>query len=73
MDNMWYTQHYLLWLFPLILPLVIIDIILKTVSLWKAARNNQLYWFIALALVNSAGLLPLIYILFFQKKRRGKK
>ncbi len=73
MENMWYTQHYLFWLFPLILPLVIIDVALKTVSLWKAARNNQLYWFIALALISSAGVLPLIYILFFQKKRKGKK
>lgn len=70
---MWYAPNYLFWLFPLILPLVIIDTVLKTVSLWKAAKNNQLYWFIALALVNSAGLLPLLYILLFQKKKKDKR
>ncbi len=70
MQDAWITQHYLFWLFPLIFPLIIIDVVLKAVSLWKAAKNNQLYWFIALAIVNSAGILPLIYILFFQEKRK---
>lgn len=68
--DFWYLDHSFLWLFPLIIPLVIIDVILKAVSLWKSARNNQLYWFVALAIINSAGILPLVYILFFQKKRK---
>jgi hypothetical protein len=35
--------------------------------MWKSARNNQLAWFICLAIFNTAGILPIIYILCFQK------
>jgi len=42
----------------------------KGLSLWKAARNNQRYWFVALLIVNSLGILSIIYIAFFQKKRK---
>ncbi|OGH24266.1 MAG: hypothetical protein A3B47_04550 [Candidatus Levybacteria bacterium RIFCSPLOWO2_01_FULL_39_24] len=63
-------QQYLSWLLPIIFTVAIFEIIVKTVALWKAARNSQLYWFIFLAVVNSAGVLPLLYILFFQKKRK---
>lgn len=54
-----------------ILPLVIIDIILKGITLWRAARHSQKGWFVALLIVNSIGILPIIYLLFFEKK--GKK
>ncbi len=67
---MWYYPHYLLWWFPLLIPLVIVDVILKAIGAWKAARNNQLTWFIFILIINTAGILPLIYILFFQKKIR---
>lgn len=48
--------------------LVIIDAILKIVSLWKSARSNQLVWFIALALLNTLGILPILYLVFFAKE-----
>ncbi len=41
----------------------------KGKALWAAARNSQSWWFIALLVINSAGILPIIYILFFQKKK----
>jgi len=63
-------QHYLFWLFPLIFPLIIFEVAIKAVALWKAARNSQLYWFIAITIINSAGILSLLYILFFQRKRK---
>ena len=57
---------------PNILPLVILvaiwDAVWKAIGMWKAARNRQRYWFVALLLVNSVGILPIIYIKFFQKK-----
>lgn len=51
-------------------PLMIIDLILKGFALWKAGRNNHLYWFIALLLINSLGILPIIYLVFFEKKKK---
>jgi hypothetical protein len=40
----------------------------KGIALWHAARNRQLIWYIALIVVNTAGILEIIYIIFFQKK-----
>ena len=41
----------------------------KGVALWKAARNNQLYWFTALMIINTVGILEIFYIYVFAKKR----
>ena len=42
----------------------------KGIALWKSARNNQKIWFIAFLIVNTVGILEILYILFWQKKRR---
>ncbi len=47
--------------------LFVIDIILRAVALWRAARANQTVWFIALLLVNSMTILPIIYLMIFAK------
>ncbi len=44
------------------------DGVWKLIALWKSARHDQLAWFICLAIFNTAGILPILYILFFQKK-----
>jgi hypothetical protein len=48
--------------------LAIWDGVWKLIALWKSARNDQLAWFICLAIFNTAGILPILYILLFQKK-----
>lgn len=35
----------------------------KGIALWKAGRNNQPGWFIALLLLNTVGILPIVYLL----------
>ncbi len=45
----------------------------KGVALWKAAKNNQLAWFVLLFLVNSLAILEILYIFKFQKKAAKKK
>jgi len=57
---------YLLLLIFLIL--IIWEVIWKAIGMWKSARNNQLAWFICILIFNTAGILPIIYIIFFQKK-----
>lgn len=64
--NMDVGSGYWNWL----LPLVIVDLVLKGISLWKAARNTQKGWFVALLVVNTVGILPIIYLLFFEKKKK---
>ena len=53
-----------------LIPFMIWDAIWRGIALWKSAQHKQLPWFIALFLVNSVGLLPIIYLAFFQKKRK---
>ncbi|MCL4363621.1 DUF5652 family protein [Patescibacteria group bacterium] len=48
-------------------------------ALWKAAKNNSLAWFVVLLVVNTVGILEILYIYVFGKSqkpaaaRRGKK
>lgn len=44
------------------------SIIWKGVALWKSARYGQKAWFVVLLIVNTVGLLEIIYLAFFQKK-----
>ena len=39
------------------------ELVWKGLALWKAARRRQLYWFVALLAINSAGILPIVYLL----------
>lgn len=60
--------------FPLlvILLLVILDLVLRGVALWRSARAGQNIWFIVLFILNTAGILPAVYLLFFQHKTARK-
>ena len=51
-------------------PLLIWAIAWKGLALWKCGRNTQLYWFIALLILNTLGILEIIYFFWFQKKRK---
>ena len=42
----------------------------KAIAMWKSARNNQLAWFVCILIFNTVGILPIVYILWFQKKRK---
>jgi methionyl-tRNA synthetase len=44
----------------------------KAIALWNSARNKQVAWFIVLCLVNTIGLLEIIYLAFCQKDRNEK-
>ena len=42
---------------------------LKLVALFQAVRGRQLRWAIAILIVNSAGVLPVVYLLRYQRPR----
>lgn len=54
----------------LLIPLMVWDIVWRGIALWKSAGHKQKGWFIALLIVNSLGILPIIYLAFFQKKSK---
>jgi hypothetical protein len=55
---------------PWFIPLIIWSLIWKGIALWKSGRHNQLYWFIALLVVNTIGILEIAYLVFFQPKNK---
>ncbi|PNX50801.1 MAG: hypothetical protein BV456_05415, partial [Thermoplasmata archaeon M8B2D] len=57
------------WFFPVLVWIVI----WKAIAMWRAARNNQMVWFIVCLVINTIGLLPMIYLAFFQKDRNLKR
>ena len=40
----------------------------KGVALWKAAKADSKKWFVALLIINTVGLLEILYIYLFSKK-----
>lgn len=40
----------------------------KGFALWRSAELRQKYWFIALLIVNTLGILEIIYIFFVARK-----
>ena len=57
------NQSFPTWVIVLVLVLVVLEITLKGMALWRAARNQSKGWFIVFLLINTAGILPLIYLL----------
>lgn len=61
MNNLWW-----------VVPLIIWDLSWKGIALWKAAQKKNKWWFVALLLINSAGLFPMIYIFLINNRIRPK-
>lgn len=54
---------------PIILFLIIIwSLYWKGMSLWKAAKLDSQKWFIALLILNTLGILEILYLYIFSKK-----
>lgn len=54
---------------PWILLLSVWESVWKAIALWKAAKNNQLTWYVCILVFNTVGILPILYIKFFQNKK----
>lgn len=52
----------------LLLPLMLWSIAWKGYALWKAAKNNNMAWFVVLLVVNTLGILDILYIYVFGNK-----
>jgi len=57
------------WFLALFVAIAVWTIIWKGVALWKAVKNNSMPWYVVLLLVNTLGILEIIYIFFFSKKK----
>ena len=46
-------------------------LVIKAFALWHAARNGQRIWFVALLVLNTLGILELVYLLAFRKDKQS--
>lgn len=53
---------------PWISAVVLWEFVWKGIALWKAGRNNQIAWYVCILIFNTVGILPIIYLAFFQNK-----
>ena len=56
----------------LFLVLVVWSLAWKGVALWKAARQNQRNWFVALLVLNTFGILEIMYTFWFGNVKQQK-
>ncbi|MEK7673991.1 MAG: DUF5652 family protein [Patescibacteria group bacterium] len=56
-QNPWLVFALIIWILPW-----------KAVALWKSARIGSKAWFIVLLVVNTLGILEILYIYVFSKK-----
>ena len=52
---------------PIIVLLVLWSLVWKGLGLWHAARRGQYWWFFILLIINTAGILDIIYLFFVAK------
>ena len=58
-----------LWVYPFL----IWTIAWKAVASWRAARNGHLVWFVVFFIVNTIGILPIVYLAWFQNRKKVRK
>ncbi|HWQ88733.1 MAG TPA: DUF5652 family protein [Desulfitobacteriaceae bacterium] len=49
-------------------PLIIWSVFWKGMALWRAARLRHLGWYIALLVINTAGIFEIIYLIATNKQ-----
>lgn len=54
---------------PYFITVAVWDLAWKGVALWKASQRKEKGWFVVLLIVNSAGILPIIYLLATKNKK----
>lgn len=54
---------------PILYILIAWSFVWKGIALWHSARNKQLVWYIVLLIVNTLGILEILYLAFFKKRK----
>ena len=48
------------------------DLVWKGLGMWRAAQQKQTGWFVAILLINTLGILPILYLYVFSKPEHSK-
>jgi hypothetical protein len=49
------------------------SLVWKGFALWRSVKKNNKYWFIAILLLNTAGILEILYYFIFSEMGKNKK
>ena len=49
------------------------SVVWKGLALWKSARNKHLVWFVFILVINSFGILSIIYLIIHMEKKKITK
>jgi hypothetical protein len=55
----------------ILIPLIVWTLVWKGIALWKSARRSEMVWFVALLVLNTLGILEIIYIFIVARKKNG--
>lgn len=61
------------WWMPWVLIAAVWTLVWKGMALWKAARRGENVWFVVLLVVNTLGILDILYLYVFTKKSKPVK
>ncbi len=64
----WGFAYFTGFLWLVIFLVIAWEAVWKGIALWRAGRKGHLIWFIALFILNTVGILPIIYIFAFSRK-----
>lgn len=67
------SPELFLKLMPVIMLLFIWDSVWKLIALWKSAQRKQLAWFICIAIFNTLGVLPIVYLALNKKTQQNQE
>lgn len=57
----------LVWFPSLLILLTVWSLFWKGLALWHSARRGQPWWFVAMLVINTVGILEIIYLFAFAK------
>lgn len=68
-----FAPGFMAALIPFIIAAALWTVVLKGFALWYSARGSQKWWFIVLLVVNTLGILEIIYLIWFRPKSESPK
>ncbi len=71
-ETLFAAEAHMPYFWILILALAVWSLVLKGFSLWYAARGGQYRWFVILLILNTLGLVEIVYLIWFRKGATGE-
>ncbi len=65
------APELMLTVLPFLILVAIWTLAVKGYALWHAARNGQKGWFIVLLIINTLGILEIVYLIWFRSDKKN--